>query len=141
MKYFKIEEFTKTSTGLPNTPSAQERKNLEALIDHVLDPARAEFGAPITVSSGYRSPAVNAKVGGAKNSQHCTGEAADLQCSDNKRLFEILKKQGKFDQLIWEYGDDKQPAWVHVSYVPQRKQILKAVKTNNTTKYIPWITL
>ena len=142
MKYFKIEEFTKTGTGLPNVPGAQERKNIEALIDHVLDPARAEFGAPITVSSGFRSEAVNAKIGGVPNSQHCTGEAADLQCSDNRRLFEILKKQGNFDQLIWEFGDDKQPRYVHVSYSPYpRKGIFKAVKTNGVTKYIRWITL
>jgi D-alanyl-D-alanine dipeptidase len=138
MKYFKIEEFTKTDTGSPNLPGAQEKKNIEALIENVLDPARAEMGAPITVTSGYRSVAANIKIGGAKNSQHTRGEAADLKCADNKKLFDILKKQGRFDQLIWEFGNDRQPAHVHVSYSKTpRKQILKAIKTNGITKYIP----
>jgi D-alanyl-D-alanine dipeptidase len=137
MKHFKIEEFLGTSTGLPNIPSAAERKNIEALIDNVLDPARAEFGLPVRVTSGYRSQAVNAKIGGAKNSQHTRGEAADLQCADNKKLFDILRKQGKFDQLIWEFGDDKQPKHVHVSWAKiLRKQVLKAVKIGSATKYI-----
>lgn len=137
MKYFKIEEFTKTSTGLPNVPDAQQRRNIEALITDVLDSARAELGAPVTVTSGFRSEAVNAKIGGAKNSQHCRGEAADLVCADKKRLFEIIKKQAHFDQLIWEYGNDAQPDWVHVSRSQNpRKQILKAVKTNGQTKYL-----
>jgi len=137
MKYFKLEEFTKTGTGLPNIPGPQERKNIEALIVNVLDPARAEFGAAVVVTSGFRSEAVNAKIGGAKNSQHTKGEAADLQSADKKRLFDIIKKQARFDQLIWEFGDAKQPKHIHVSWSSSpRRQVLKAVTENGKTKYI-----
>jgi len=137
MKYFKLEEFTKTGTGLPNIPGQQERKNIEALVVNVLDPARAEFGAAVVVTSGYRSEAVNAKIGGAKTSQHTKGEAADVKCANNKKLFDILRKQARFDQLIWEYGDDAQPDWVHVSWSKSpRKMVLRAVKAGGQTQYI-----
>ena len=110
MRYFEMKEFACKCCGqLP--PSAEQ--NLQALVDHVLDPARERLGMPITVNSGYRCPAHNKAVGGVKNSQHLKGEAADITCADNKRLAEIIEQLGNFDQLI-DY-----PTFLHVSYKRQ----------------------
>ena len=127
MKYFSIEELTRTSTGLDNKPNDEQQANLIFLADNLLDKARELYGKPIRVTSGFRSLAVNKKVGGVITSQHTKGEAVDLVCEDNAKLFEIFKKL-KFDQLIWEKGTDKQPAWIHVSLKRQginRGQILR----------------
>ena len=110
MRYFEMREFACKCCGqLP--PSAEQ--NLQALVDHVLDPARERLGMPITVNSGYRCPTHNAKVGGVKNSQHLKGEAVDITCADNKRLAEIIEQLGNFDQLI------VYPTFLHVSYKRQ----------------------
>lgn len=105
-----------------DTPTPEARKNLQQLIYNVLDPAREEYGQPIFVSSGYRSPAVNKAVGGVSNSQHMKGQAADLQTrqgtQSHRALFNIIKRQGNFDQLINEYNY----SWVHVSYNPNRNR-------------------
>jgi hypothetical protein len=124
---FTIEELTKTSTGLPNEPTAIEIQNLQALAFNVLQPLRDRFGRPIKITSGYRSQTVNHAVGGSPISQHKVGQAADLVCDDNAMLFNIIKTQLPFDQLIWESGDDFQPAWVHVSFNPvfNRGEVLK----------------
>lgn len=126
-KYFTLNELTDTNTGLINNPNKDEIDNLKVLVEKVLDPARELLGKPITVTSGYRSPLVNRKVNGSKTSQHIKGEAADIKCEDNKKLFDIIVNNIEFDQLIWEYGDDNQPAWVHVSFKKDknRNQILK----------------
>lgn len=130
MKYFTIDELCKSSTaaqrGIDNTPGAAERRNLTALVEHVLDPLRERWGAPITVTSGYRSPKLNAAVGGAKTSQHLLGQAADLSAGSkakNKDLFNLLRASGlPFDQLI----DEKGYQWVHVSYGPRnRREVLR----------------
>ena len=110
MRYFEMKEFACKCCGqLP--PSAEQ--NLQALVEHVLDPARERLGMPITVNSGYRCPAHNKAVGGVKNSQHLKGEAADITCADNKRLAEIIEQLGNFDQLI------VYPTFLHVSYKRQ----------------------
>lgn len=127
MKYFTLTELTRTSTGLDNTPSLEATRNLERLVEKVLDPLREEFGEPIYVNSGYRSPAVNVKVKGAKNSQHMRGEAVDFRCRDMAWCFLFIKSYLDFDQLIWEYGNTDQPRWVHVSYRgdgKNRRQVL-----------------
>ena len=122
MKYFSLSEFVDSMVarryGIDNTPSASAIANIEALVSCVLDPAREAFGAPVRVNSGYRCSRLNAAVGGASGSQHLLGEAADLNTGSlhgNKRLYEILCDL-PHDQLIWERGNDKGPAWVHVSY-------------------------
>ena len=120
MRYFEMKEFACKCCGqLP--PSAEQ--NLQALVEHVLDPARERLGMPITVNSGYRCPAHNKAVGGVKNSQHLKGEAADITCADTKRLAEIIEQLGNFDQLI------VYPTFLHVSYKRQgvnRKSITGA---------------
>lgn len=129
-KYFSIDELSKSETavrkGICNVPPEAARGNLEALIDNVLDPLRAAYGKPVRVNSGYRSPALNKAVGGAPNSQHLSGEAADISAGSrtgNKQLFELARSlELPFDQLI----DEKNFAWVHISYgVRNRRQVLR----------------
>ena len=124
---FSLAELTVTSTGLPNQPNALQLENLKALAKKVLQPVRDLYGQPITVNSGFRSVSVNISVGGSKTSQHCKGEAADLDCDDNAVLFKLIRENLEFDQLIWEGGNDTAPDWVHVSYstIRNRKQVLR----------------
>lgn len=119
MKYFTIAELCRSNTadrlGINNRCRQEHVTALTALVDNVLDPLREWYGKPITVSSGYRCPELNAAVKGSKTSQHMAGEAADIDTGDrqqNKLLFEYIKKNMPFDQLIWEHGGD----WVHISY-------------------------
>lgn len=135
MKYFTIKELCETSKPFPNIPNEEQEANLEYLVDNILDKAREILGSPIKVSSGFRSPQVNKAVGGSNKSEHLTGQAADLTCYDNKKLFNILRKMGGFSQLINEYNY----SWIHVSIKRDgnnRNQILKAVTIDGKTKYI-----
>ena len=129
MKYFSIEEMTKSDTakakGIDNTPSQEVIDNLTKLIEAVLDPLREWFGKPITVNSGYRCEALNKAVGGSNTSDHVTGRATDIDTGskeENKKLFDYIKDNLEFDQLI----DEKNLAWVHVSFRENnnRKQVL-----------------
>lgn len=119
MKYFTIAELCKSTTadrlGIDNRCKSEHVVNLTALVDNVLDPLRTWYGKPLTVSSGYRCPELNAAVKGSSTSQHMTGQAADIDTGDrqqNKLLFEYIRKNLPFDQLI----DESHFAWVHVSY-------------------------
>jgi hypothetical protein len=117
MKYFTLEELTHTNTGIANVPNMAQERNLTLLVDNVLDPARYLIGEPVIVNSAFRSPEVNKAVGGVASSAHLTGMAADIECSDNLKLFNLLKNNFNFTQLIFERGDEV-PQWVHVSYDP-----------------------
>jgi len=115
-------------------------ENLKAIATSVFQPARNALG-PIRVSSGYRSPALNKAIGGAATSQHSKGEALDLQGirTGNEQIFHYIKDNLVFDQLIWEFGDDDEPDWVHVSYKrsgKNRNMVLKSVKVNGKTSYL-----
>ena len=133
-KNFSWSELTITNQNIPNIPNEEQKKNIEDLVINVLQPLRDLAGVSISVNSGFRSPAVNKKVGGASTSQHCAnkGAAADLMYikKSNAEIFKIIKDKLPFDQLIWEFGTEKEPSWVHVSYNSKnnRKQILKARK-------------
>lgn len=131
MRYFTIKELTKSNIasrlGICNNPNKKVQQNLEQLINTILDPLREAYGHPIIVTSGYRCPELNNKVGGSRTSQHVLGQAADIRSvsdsrEDNKKLFDlILSLDLPFDQLIDEYDYD----WVHVSFSNEnRKQIL-----------------
>lgn len=122
MKYFTIAELTDSALArqlhIDNTPTPEVTENLTALAVHILDPARESLQKPIRVNSGYRCKTLNKCVGGANNSQHLTGEAADIcteSLQENRKLFDILLNM-PFDQLIWERGNSQGPAWIHVSY-------------------------
>ncbi len=106
--------------AIDNTPGDAVVLNLKELCDNTLQPVRDKMGEVITVTSGYRSPAVNVLAKGAPNSQHVIGQAADIKCFSlgNKTLYNAIKDIGVFDQLIWEYGNDDAPQWVHVSFNP-----------------------
>lgn len=115
---------------IDNTPNAAVICSLRLVAEKVFQPLRKHFGKPIRVSSGYRSPALNRSIGGSVTSQHVKGEALDLQGTNgvtNAQIYNYIKKNLDFDQLIWEYGTDKEPAWVHVSYKAKgnRKQALR----------------
>ena len=131
MKDFTIQELTKSATasrkGINNTPDESVKRNLNLLVDNILDPLREAYGAPIIVTSGYRCGRLNKAVGGAAKSQHMYGQAADIRTvsdkpSDNKKLFDLIRElKLPYDQLIDEYGYN----WVHVSYSSRhRRQIL-----------------
>lgn len=121
--HFTLSEFTYSETAqrknIDNTPSPNAIANIKALCEDVLEPAREEYGRAMIISSGYRSEQLNKAVGGAKTSQHMTGCAADIVCSEPRRLFDIIKANGKFDQLLWEHAGKTQ--WIHVSYKPNGK--------------------
>lgn len=130
--------------GISNMPTPEHIENFKVLAEKVFQPIRDYFGVPIHISSGYRSKELNAKIGGSATSQHCKGEAIDIDMDGsnnnvtNADVFNFIKNSLEFDQLIWEFGTDKNPDWVHVSYskVKNRKQILKAVKSNGKTSYV-----
>ena len=144
-KNFALSEMVKSATAerlnVDNSPSDIHLVNLTHLAIHILQPVREQFG-PIRISSGYRSPALNAKIGGSKTSQHCNGEAADFESSrvSNPDLARWIAKNLEFDQLILEFYDGKNPnsGWVHCSYKKDgnnRKSTLTALKVKGKTQY------
>lgn len=115
--HFSLSEFTQSNTararGIDNTPSLAVVSNLQQLCIHVLEPLRMHVGGPIRINSGYRCPALNRAVGGVANSQHLTGEAADIHIPSKetgRKWMKWIIATLPFDQLIWEQG------WIHVSF-------------------------
>ena len=136
---------TAKRNGISNMPTPEHIENFKKLAEKVFQPIREHFGKPIHISSGYRSAALNKAVKGSLSSQHCTGEAIDIDMDGtditNAQIFNYIKDNLEFDQLIWEFGTDANPDWVHVSYEStgkQRKQILKAIKKGGATSYVPY---
>ena len=145
-KNLTLQEVTKSATaikkGISNEPTIEHLENLKALAENIFQPMRDYFGVPIAVSSGYRSAELNRLIGGSSTSQHCKGEAIDIDCDifgglSNREVFEYIKEHLTFDQLIWEFGDDSNPDWVHVSYKKgeNRGQVLKAVRNSGKISY------
>lgn len=111
-------------------PPQEVIDNLKELCENILQPLRDAIGVSLTVNSGYRSPITNKRVGGQPTSQHQNGQAADIICPEvgNAKLFEKIRElKLPFDQLIWEFGDDKNPAWVHVSFSPRNRRQVFAI--------------
>jgi len=130
--------------GISNMPTPEHIENFKLLAEKVFQPIREHFRCPIHISSGYRSKELNQAVGGSLTSQHCQGEAIDIDMDGtpngvtNRMVFDFIKDNLDFDQLIYEFGDSNNPDWVHVSYETtgkQRKQILKAIRVNGKTSY------
>lgn len=142
---FSLAEMTKSETslrrGLENTPGEVEIKNLTALAVNVLQPVREAFGKGVHVNSGFRHPEVNAAVGGSKTSDHCKGQAADIEIPGvaNADLAQWIVDNLEFRQVILEFYTPGIPdsGWVHVSYVKgdNKKQVLTAMKENGKTVY------
>jgi hypothetical protein len=132
---------TAIKKGIDNTPNSQAIRNLEALCKNILEPLRAYIGGPIKVSSGYRSEVLNSLIGGSKSSQHRFGQAVDFDLGDRcADAFKFIRENLDYDQIIWEFGNDKQPDWIHVSFSTKsnRKNALRAIRSNGRTKYIPF---
>ena len=128
---------------IDNTPTEDHKQNMVKLAEEVFEPLRAYVGGPIKINSFYRSPKLNKAIGGSSKSQHCNGQAIDIDDTfgrmSNAGMYEFIKENLDFDQMIWEFGDDSNPNWVHVSYVsPQqnRNRCLKAYKEKGKTKYM-----
>lgn len=130
--------------GISNMPTPEHLENFKKLAENVFEPIRKHFGVPIHISSGYRSKELNALIGGSLTSQHCSGEAIDIDMDGsangvtNKMVFDFIKDNLNFDQLIFEFGTKDAPDWVHVSWETsgkQRKQVLRAIKKSGITKY------
>ena len=128
--------------GLKNDPSEDHLNNMKLIAEKVFEPLRSYVGGPIKINSFYRGPELNKAIGGSTKSQHCNGQAIDIddtfKHATNAEMFNWIKENLNFDQMIWEFGDDKNPNWVHVSYVSpedNRNRCLKAYKENGKTKY------
>ena len=146
-KHLTLEECTRSATAdklgiVNNNPNQSIIENMQLLAEKVFEPIREHFKTPIYVSSMYRGLNLNQAIKGSITSQHCSGQAMDIDMDSkgkptNKDIFDFIKKNLEFDQMIWEFGNDKQPDWVHVSYTSgkNRKQILKAKKINGKTTY------
>jgi hypothetical protein len=146
--HLNLAELTRSETGkrhgIDNTPTAEHLENFKILAERVFEPIRAHFGVPIFISSGYRSKALNEFIKGSPSSQHCKGQAIDIDMDGgngevtNRMVFDFIKNKLDFDQLIWEFGTDFNPDWVHVSFMKSgnRKQKLKAIRTNGKTTYL-----
>jgi len=130
-KNLPLKEFLYSNTSkrrnIPNEITEEHLKNGKLWAKHVFQPVRNHFGQPVFLSSGYRSKRLNKAVKGSRKSQHCRGEAGDLDndkvtSPTNRQIFYYIKNYINFDQLIWEFGDKESPDWVHVSYSPTGKQ-------------------
>jgi len=144
--HISYKEATRSNTalrrGIENIPDVEELENMKLIAEKVFEPLRKWVGGPIKINSFYRSPELNVAIGGSKKSQHCHGQAIDIDDTygyrSNASMFKHIRYNMDYDQIIWEFGDDKNPAWVHVSYVSEEKnrhRCLQAYKENGKTKY------
>ena len=125
-----------------NDPNDDQLHFMELIAEKVFEPLREWVGGPIKINSFYRSPELNKAIGGSTTSQHCKGQAMDIDDTfgrmTNAEMYRWIKDNLEFDQMIWEFGDEDNPNWVHVSYVSEdknRNRCLKAYKTNGKTVY------
>lgn len=139
-------EATKSETairkGIDNTPNEEQLKAMKLVAEKVFEPVRKWYGKPITISSFFRSEKLNKAIGGSSTSSHCMGEAIDMDTdNDNLKLFNYIIENLDFDQVIYEFGDDNNPDWVHVGFKSKgnRKQVLRAIKVGTKTQYIPYV--
>ena len=127
---------------IDNTPNPTQVENMKILAEKIFEPLREWVGGPIKVNSFFRSSELNTKIGGSKTSQHCKGQAIDIDdvfgYKTNAEMYNFLKGTLNFDQIIWEFGDDKNPDWVHMSFISfneNRGRALIAYREKGKTKY------
>ena len=138
-----VYSITATRLGIDNTPDKEHLDNMKLLAEKIFEPLRKWVGGPIRINSFYRGPELNKAIGGSNKSQHCKGQAMDIDDTGchktNAEMYAWIKDNVEFDQMIWEFGDDDNPNWVHVSYVSpeeNRNRCLKAYKEGGKTKYM-----
>jgi zinc D-Ala-D-Ala carboxypeptidase len=138
-----VYSITATRLGIDNTPGKEHLDNMKLLAEKIFEPLRKWVGGPIRINSFYRGPELNKAIGGSSKSQHCKGQAMDIDDTGchktNAEMYAWIKDNVDFDQMIWEFGDDENPNWVHVSYVSpeeNRNRCLKAYKEKGKTKYM-----
>jgi len=145
-KHVSYKEGIKSNTAMrlniDNSPGEYHLGNMNAVAINVFEPLREWVGGPIKINSFYRSVALNKAIGGSSRSQHCEGRAMDIddtfRYKTNAEMYEYIKENLSFDQMIWEFGTDKNPDWVHVSYVSEeqnRNRCLKATRVNGKAMY------
>lgn len=150
-EFITLAEATRSATakrlGIMNEPNAEQIRNMRILATKIFDPCRRFVGGPLAASSFFRHPSVNKAIGGSTTSDHTSGEAIDITtrwykvAKTNADVFHFIKDNLVFDQLIWEFGTDEDPDWIHVGLRtnrPNRGVILKAVRVNGQIKYIPY---
>ena len=137
-----IKSHTATRLNIDNIPRELDLINMKTIAKEVFEPLRKWVDGPIAINSFYRSPKLNSAIGGSTTSQHCIGCALDLDDNyghkTNAEMYHYIQQNLDFDQIIWEFGDEKNPDWVHVSYVSEdanRRRCLQAYKENGKTKY------
>ena len=137
-----VYSITATRLGINNTPNDIQLDNMELVADEIFEPLRAYVNGPIKINSFFRCPTLNKAIGGSTKSQHCKGQAIDIDDTfghaSNAEMYHFIKENLDFDQIIWEFGNDDNPDWVHISYVSpedNRNRCLKAYKENGKTKY------
>jgi len=138
-----VYSITATRRGIDNTPNDEQLDNMETIAEKVFEPLREWVGGAIKINSFFRCPDLNKAIGGSSKSQHCQGQAIDIDDTygivANSEMYHYIKENLDFDQLIWEFGDDDNPNWVHVSYVSEdsnRRRCLKAYKEQGRSKYM-----
>ena len=138
-----VYSITAMRLGLDNKPGQFLLGNMKELAEQVFEPLREWVGGPIRINSFYRSKVLNKAIGGSTTSQHCKGQAIDIDDTNckktNAEMYAWIKENLNFDQMIWEFGDDNNPNWVHISYVNEidnRNRCLKAYKEGGKTKYM-----
>jgi hypothetical protein len=137
-----IRSNTATRRGIDNTPGDYEVTNMVGVAENIFEPLRQWVGGPIKINSMFRCEELNTAIGGSSRSQHCQGRAIDIDDTfghkTNAEMFNYIKENLNFDQLIWEFGTNDNPDWVHVSYISKeenRNRILKAERINGKTQY------
>ena len=138
-----VHSITALRLGLKNDPSDDHLQSMILLSEKIFEPLRIHVGGPIKINSFYRGPELNKAIGGSAKSQHCKGQAMDIDDTygnaSNKEMFNWIKANLDYDQMIWEFGTDENPDWVHVSYVDpgsNRNRCLKAYREDGKTKYM-----
>ena len=146
-KHISYKESVYSTTALrrniENKPNEQQLTNMKLIAEKIFEPLREYVGGPIKINSFFRGADLNKAIGGSTRSQHCKGQAMDIDDTfgykTNAQMYSFIKENLDFDQMIWEFGDDDNPNWVHVSYVSPEKNrqvCLKAYKQNGKTKYM-----
>ena len=138
-----VYSITATRLGINNTPEDDQLHFMEIIAEKVFEPLREWVGGPIKINSFYRCPELNKAIGGSATSQHCKGQAMDIDDTfgkaTNAEMYHWIKDNLDFDQMIWEFGDDDNPNWIHISYISKdknRNRCLKAYRENGKTRYM-----